>query len=157
MPKRYLFFLAFITIFCGCRSAQHGNQHAGIYIWTPTGWWLDIKPDGSGQYGYGNSFPHSAFFASGTFKFNEIFNKLSATTFEGGNIREHCAVCLQKKADTKTVGNYTKDKDLIRELFELAHKNSGVRHLTQTNTVKVEVRPNDYLNKLWLEKPPIPD
>ena len=157
MPKRYLLFLAFITIFCGCRSAQHNNQYPGIYILTPTGWWLDIKHDGSGRYGYGSSVAYSAYFASGTFRFDEIFNKLSVTTFEDGNIREHCSVGLQKKGDTRTAGVYSQDKDLIRELFELAHKNSGVRYLTQTNTVKVEVRPNEYLNKLWLENPPIPD
>ena len=157
MPKRYLFFLAFITIFWGCKSTQHGNQRAGIYIWTPTGWWLDIKPDGSGQYGYGSSFPQSAYFASGTFRFKEIFNKLSATTFKDGNISEHCSIGLPKKGDTNTVGVYSKDKDLIRELFELAHKNSGVRYLTHTNTVKVEVRPNEYLSKIWLENPPIPE
>jgi len=156
MPKRYLLFLALITIFCGCRSAQHSNQYPGIYIWTPTGWWLDIKPDGSGKYGYGSSFDQ-AYFASGTFRFDEIFKKLSATTFEDGNIREHCSVGLQKKVDTRTVGVYTKDKDLIRKLFELAHKNSGIRYLTQTNTVKVKVHPNEYLNKLWLERPPFPD
>ena len=90
-------------------------------------------------------------------KLIKVFNQLSATTFEGGNIREHFAVGLLKKCDTKTFGVYSKDKDLIRELFELAHKNGGVRYLTQTNTVKVKIRPNDYLNKLWLEKPPIPN
>ncbi len=157
MPKRCLFFLAFITIFCGCRSTQHSNRYPVIYIWTPTGWWLDIKPDGSGRYGFGSSFAHSAYFASGTFRFDEIHNKLSATIFKDGNIREHFSVGLQKKGDTRTVGSYSKDKDLIRELFELAHKNSGVRYLTQTNTVKVKIRPSEYLNKLWLEKPPFPD
>jgi hypothetical protein len=156
MRTERLFLLASFTIFFGCRSFQSSNQYTGIYISTPTGWLLDIKPDGSGKYGYGSSFDQ-AYFESGTFKFDEIFNKLSATTFEHGNIREHCSVGLQKKGDTRTVGVYTNDKDLIRELFELAHKNSGIRYLTQTNTVKVKIRPNEYLNKLWLEKPPIPD
>jgi hypothetical protein len=156
MSKLCLLFFASLTIFCGCRSVKQSNQFAGIYIWTPTGWWLKIKPDGSGEYGYGSSF-NIAHFATGTFNFEEIFNKLSATTFEDGNISEYCAVGLSKKDDIRPVGVYTKDKDLIRMIFELAHKKGGVRDLTQPNTVRVIVRPNEYLNKLWSERPLFPD
>jgi hypothetical protein len=119
---------------------------------------LDIKPDGSGEYGFGSSFFHFAYFASGTFNFDEIFDKLSAiTTFENGNIREYYVVALQKKDSTSTVGVYTKDKDLIRKLFELAHKNRGIHDLTQTDTVRVKASPYDYMNKIWSERPPFPD
>jgi hypothetical protein len=157
MRKQCLFLLAAFTTLLGCRSFQKSNRYAEISIWTPTGWWIDIKPDGSGKYGFGSSFSDSAYFESDTFRFDEIFNKLSETTFEDGNIREYCAVSLPKKGDSGTAGVYTKDKELIRKIFELAHKNSGVRYLTQTNTVKVKVRPNQYLKKLWLEKPLFPD
>ena len=153
MPKQCLLFLVSFTIFCGCRSVQHSNQYTGIYISTPTGWLLDIKPDGSGKYGFGSSFFHFAYFATGTFNFDEIFNELSATTFKDGNISEYCSVAFPKKGDTRTMGVYTKDKDLIRNLFELAHKND----LTQVDTVRVKVLPDDHLNKLWSEKPPFPD
>ena len=156
MFKRYLLFLAFITIFCGCRSSRYINQYAGISIWTPTGWWLDIKPDGSGKYGYGSSIAF-AYLAPGTFRFDEIFKRLSATTFEDGNIREYCLVGLPKKGDTRTVGVYTDNRDLIRRLFELAHKYRGIRNLTETDTVMIKTLPDDYVNKLWSERPLFPD
>jgi len=143
-------------IFWGCRSFQSSNQYVEISIWTPTGWWVHIKPDGSGKYGYGSSFD-LAHFATGTFGFDEILNKLSAITFEDGNIREYYSVSFQKKDSTSTVAVYTKEKDLVRKIFELAHKNGGILDLTQTDTIRVKPSPNDYLNQLWSERPPFPD
>jgi hypothetical protein len=156
MSKQCLLFLASFTILCGCRSVQQSNQYAEISIWTPTGWWLDIKPDGSGKYGFGSSF-NQAQFASGTFNFEEIFNKLSATAFEDGNFSEYYSVAFRKKGDISTGGVYTKDKDLVRMIFELAHKKGGIHNLTQTESIRVIVHPNENLNKLWSEKPPFPD
>lgn len=156
MLKQYLPLLAAITIFCGCRRVQHSDQYVEISILTPTGWWLHIKPDGSGEYGYGSSIALSHF-ASGTFRFDEIFNKLSSKTFENGNIREHYGVTFPRKDITSTVAVYTKDKDLVRKIFELAHENRGRPYLTQTDVVKVKPGQNDYVNKLWSERPPFPN
>ncbi|MHC4123613.1 MAG: hypothetical protein ACYSSI_08585, partial [Planctomycetota bacterium] len=97
-------------------------QYNRLSILTPTGWWLHINPDGSGDCGFG-SFISSFFFPSGTFRFDEIRKELSSKIFKGGNISEHYAISFVKKGSKSNVAVYTEDEALVRKIFELAHKN----------------------------------
>ena len=105
--------------------------------------------------GFGSSVGDFSHFVPGTFNFYEIIEEFTSKTFKGGNISEHYSIAFQRKGSTSTVAVHTKNEDLVKKIFELAHENRGRGHIGRNVFVK-KSDPNVHMNILWHKQPPFP-
>lgn len=96
------------------------RQLLAISILTPTAWWLNVSPDGSGRIGYGSSIQDEARFPSGTFSFDDLRDELLATcAFEGSLARDPAATFVGAGPGS-TESLYCPDVGSMAAVFERA-------------------------------------
>ena len=82
MKKITIILILVCLILVGCNSQpqlnKEQNEYVTIDIYTPSGWSLTIKQDGSGQVGFGSHAVDFAGFEKNTFDFSNVIQKLGA-------------------------------------------------------------------------------
>ena len=109
------------------QSIPDFDQVNEVVFQTAAGWYLDIKPDGSGVFGYGSSGGDFARFPKQTFVFKELYDLLVPRLSEEGNIRDAAAVFLHIKGlspGTPTYALSLYDKAIIKKIMSLAVEKS---------------------------------
>jgi hypothetical protein len=124
-----------------------------IRVWTPSHWYLDIKPDGAAHLYGGAAFADGAFTPSNTFTFSNVYASLSLvleqgrgvslTVQQGGTNKEFIIVTLETPGKKPSYTRaFTRDTNSIRALFDTAKQ-----HCTPIQKIRFE--------KLWTQRPPI--
>lgn len=116
---------------------------SGIYITTPSSWWLRIKPQGSALIGFGSSGGDSATTPPTTFVFTNVYSSLSAVVQTNGGISDCFAIVFPKTGEHTSQALYTRDSEVIRPLFETAKK-----HCAPVDRQRFE--------ELWTKHTPVP-
>ena len=96
------------------------NEYVTIDMYTPSGWILIIKRDGSGQVGFGSHLTDFADFEKNTFDFSNVIQKLESKLEPQGSIATEIAVNLWEKDEASINVQYTSDKTLVDKFFENA-------------------------------------
>jgi len=124
MKKTVKFIFLGCLILVGCNDQSQLNkvksEFVTVDIFTPSGWSLTIKQDGSGQVGFGSHATDFAGFEKNTFNFSDVIQKLESKLEPQGSISTKIAVSLWKKGDTSINAKYISDKTLVSKLFEKA-------------------------------------
>jgi hypothetical protein len=115
-------------ILIGCNEQTQSNkiendlksEYAAIDFFTPSGWSLVIKQDGSGQVGFGSHATDFAEFEKNTFNFSDVMKKLVSKLESEGSISTKIAVNLWEIDETSINVQYTSDKTLINQFFQKA-------------------------------------
>jgi len=120
-------FLGCLIIF-GCKEQTQSNktesdiqgQYVAIDMYTPSGWVLIIKRDGSGQVGFGSHLTDFAVFEKNTFNFSDVLQKLESKLELQGSIATEIAVNLWERDEASINVQYTSDKTLVDKFFQKA-------------------------------------
>jgi len=122
------FLLLGCLILIGCKEQTQSNkvesdlnsEYVTIDIYTPSGWSLTIKQDGSGEVGFGSDSTDFGNFEQNTFNFSDVMQKLESELETEGTISEQIAVNLWNEDETSLNVYYTSDKTIINKFFEKA-------------------------------------
>jgi uncharacterized protein (TIGR03067 family) len=97
---------------------------SGIFVHTPSGWWLRIRPDGSGQLGYGAG--DAVSLPAQSLSFPELHRKLAGLKFDGVGLSRDPCIAFSKRDATPADGlsASTRDHQAIKEMFQLARDRS---------------------------------
>jgi len=127
MKKILIFIILGCLILAGCSDQTQLNKKSDLQsdfvkidIFTPSGWSLTIKQDGSGQVGFGSHAVDFAGFEKNTFNFSDVIQKLESKLEPRGSISTQIAVSLWKKGETSINAKYISDKTLVSKFFEKA-------------------------------------
>ena len=124
MKKILIFIILGCLILIGCNDQPQLNKEQSEYvtidIFTPSGWSLTIKQDGSGQVGFGSHAVDFAGFEKNTFDFSDVIQKLEPKLEPQGSISTQIAVSLWKEGETSINAKYISDKILVSKLFQKA-------------------------------------
>ena len=96
------------------------TEYVTIDFFTPSGWSLTIKQDGSGQVGFGSLATDFADFEKNTFNFSEVMQKLESNFEPEGSISSVIAVNLWERDESSINVQYTSDKTLVNNFFQKA-------------------------------------
>ena len=115
-------------ILIGCKEQTQLNkiksdlqsEYVTIDFFTPSGWSLTIKQDGSGQVGFGSHATDFSDFEKTTFNFSDVIQKLEPKLEPQGSISTEIGVSLWKKGETSINAKYISDKTLVGKFFEKA-------------------------------------
>jgi len=124
MKNITIFIILGCLILIGCNDQPHLNkvksEFVNVDIFTPSGWSLTIKQDGSGQVGFGSHSVDFAGFEKNTFDFSDVIQKLEPKLEPQGSISTQIAVSLWKEGETSINAKYISDKTLVSKFFEKA-------------------------------------
>lgn len=124
--------IKFIILGCliliGCKEQTQLNkiksdllsEYVTIDFYTPSGWSLTIKQDGSGQVGFGSHATDFAVFEENTFNFSNVIQKLETKLEVEGSISTKIAVNLWEEGETSLIVQYISDKTLVNKFFQKA-------------------------------------
>lgn len=115
-------------ILIGCKEQTQLNkiesdlksEYVTIDFFTPSGWSLTIKQDGSGQVGFGSHATDFADFEKNTFNFSDVIQKLESKLEPEGSISTKIAVNLWEMDESSINVQYTSDKTLVNNYFQKA-------------------------------------
>jgi hypothetical protein len=115
-------------ILIGCKEEAQLNkiesdlktEYVTIDFFTPSGWSLTIKQDGSGQVGFGSLATDFSDFEKNTFNFSDVIQKLESKLEPGGSISTSIAVNLWEMDESSINVQYTSDKTLVNNYFQKA-------------------------------------
>ena len=96
------------------------TEYVTIDFFTPSGWSLTIKQDGSGQVGFGSLATDFADFEKNTFNFSDVIQKLESKLEPQGSISTSIAVNLWEMDESSINVQYTSDKTLVNNFFQKA-------------------------------------
>jgi RNA polymerase sigma factor (sigma-70 family) len=122
---------------------KEAAEYASIGVMTPSGWHLNVGPDGGGNYGYGSHFPDFVQLPPGTFPFSTLVKDLKARTKAEGSIPKFYSVALRRHGETTTYAVYTADAEYVGKLFATA-KAASTKSL------------GNRIEALWSRYPPTP-
>ena len=122
------FILFGFLILIGCNEQTQSDKiesdlkskYVTIDIYTPSGWSLTIKQDGSGVVGYGSHSTDFATFEKNTFNFSDVIHKLEPKLEPEGLISTKIAVNLWEKDEISLDVQYISDKTLVNKFFQKA-------------------------------------
>jgi hypothetical protein len=128
MKNIVIFIILECLILIGCKEETQLNKIDGdlqseyvtVDFYTPSGWSLTIKKDGSGQVGFGSHAIDFAGFEKNTFNFSDVIQKLESKLEPQGSISAKIAVSLWKKGETSINAKYISDKTLVSKFFQKA-------------------------------------
>ena len=124
MKRIAKFIIPVCLILTGCSDQSQLNkvktEFIKIDIFTPSGWSLTIKQDGSGQVGFGSHAVDFAGFEKNTFNFSDVIQKLESKLEPQGSISTKIDVSLWKKGETSINAKYVSDKSLVSKFFQKA-------------------------------------
>ena len=124
MKNIVIFIILVCLILIGCNEqtklTKIKSEFVKIDIFTPSGWSLTIKQDGSGQVGFGSHAVDFAGFEKNTFNFSDVIQKLEPKLEPRGSISTEIAVSLWKKGETSVNAKYISDKTLASKFFQKA-------------------------------------
>ena len=128
MKNNFKLIILGCLILIGCKEETQLNKIEGdlkseyvtIDFYTPSGWILIIKRDGSGQVGFGSHLTDFADFEKNTFDFSDVIQKLESKLEPQGSIATEIAVNLWEKDEASINVQYTSDKTLVDKFFENA-------------------------------------
>ncbi len=128
MKKIVKFIFLGCLILVGCNEQTQLNKiksdlqskFVNIDIYTPSGWSLTIKQDGSGQVGFGSHAIDVVIFEKNTFNFSDVIQKLESKLEPQGSISTKIVVSLWKKDETSINAQYISDKTMVSKFFQKA-------------------------------------
>jgi hypothetical protein len=128
MKNIVIFIILECLILIGCKEETQLNKIDGdlqseyvtVDFYTPSGWSLTIKKDGSGQVGFGSHAIDFAGFEKNTFNIYDVIQKLESKLEPQGSISAKIAVSLWKKGQTSINAKYLSDKTLVSKFFQKA-------------------------------------
>ena len=132
MDKRAGRMLSCILFLLGCRGVPPSTDSTGVVspvkkgeirrisILTPTGWFLDVETDGSGQVGFGSLFHNCARFPKGTINFAELRDTSLSLSVPSGSVSKDIGVAFVRSGGTSTISKYMCELRLTKSLFEKA-------------------------------------
>ena len=128
MKKNVSFIILGCLILIGCKEQTQLNkiesdlksEYVTIDFFTPSGWSLTIKQDGSGQVGFGSHVTDFSDFEKTTFNFSDVIQKLESKLESEGSISTKIAVSLWRKGETSINAQYISDKTLVNKFFQKA-------------------------------------
>jgi hypothetical protein len=124
MKKIVKFLFLGCLILAGCNEQPQLNktksEFVGVDIFTPSGWSLTIKQNGSGQVGFGSHAVDFAGFEKNTFDFSDVIQKLEPKLEPQGSLSTEIGVSLWKKGETSINAKYISDKTLVSKFFQKA-------------------------------------
>ena len=117
------------------------RELTAISILTPTGWWLSISPDGSGQVGFGSSIQDEARFSTETFSFRDLRDQLLSSCTVEGSLARDPAVTFVGSGPASTESLYCSDVGVMASVFERAVEGSdfGGTRLGELNSAQPPV------------------
>ena len=128
MKKIVNFTIVGCLILIGCKEQTQLNkiesdlksEYVTIDFFTPSGWSLTIKQDGSGQVGFGSLATDFADFEKNTFNFSDVMQKLESKLEPEGSISTKIAVNLWESDESSINVQYISDKTLVNKFFQKA-------------------------------------
>jgi hypothetical protein len=119
---KFIILACLILVSCSDSSQlnKEKSEFVKIDIFTPSGWSLTIKKDGSGQVGFGSHAVDFAGFEKNTFDFSDVIQKLETKLEPQGSISIEIGVSLWQNGDTSVNAKYISDKALVSKFFEKA-------------------------------------
>jgi len=122
------FILLGFLILIGCKEQTQSNKiesdlkskYVTIDIYTPSGWSLTIKQDGSGEVGFGSDTTDFATFEKNTFNFSDVMQKLESKLEPEGSLSTKIVVNLWEKDEISLDVQYISDKILVNKFFQKA-------------------------------------
>jgi len=128
MNKIIKFTILGCLILIGCKEEAQLNkiesdlktEYVTVDFFTPSGWSLTIKQDGSGQVGFGSLATDFSDFEKNTFNFSDVIQKLESKLEPGGSISTKIAVNLWEIDESSINVQYTSDKTLVNNYFQKA-------------------------------------
>jgi hypothetical protein len=128
MKKNISFIILGCLILIGCKEQTQSNkikndlknEYVTVDFYTPSGWSLVIKQDGSGQVGFGSHATDFAEFEKNTFNFSDVMEKLESKLEPEGSIAKEIAVNLWERDEISINVQYTSDKSLVNKFFQKA-------------------------------------
>lgn len=128
MKKNVSFIILGCLILIGCNEQPQLNktksdlktEYVTIDFFTPSGWSLTIKQDGSGQVGFGSLATDFSDFEKNTFNFSDVIQKLESKLKPQGSISTNIAVNLWEMDESSINVQYTSDKTLVNNYFQKA-------------------------------------
>jgi len=128
MNKIIKFTILGCLILFGCKEEAQLNkiesdlktEYVTIDFFTPSGWSLTIKQDGSGQVGFGSLATDFSDFEKNTFNFSDVIQKLESKLESEGSISTSIAVNLWEVDESSINVQYTSDKTLVNNYFQKA-------------------------------------
>lgn len=91
-----------------------------IMILTPSGWYLIVRADGSGVYGYGSGIGMQV--QAGTFDLEHVLRKLQASLNNEGKTETHYGVSIRRAQQREAGTKYSQDHEIVGALFETARQ-----------------------------------
>jgi hypothetical protein len=116
---------------------------AEIYISTPSGWWLQITPQGEARLGYGSGEGDTGKAPLGTFVFTTVYTSLAGVVQTNGNGRDSVVIAFHGTEDHTTQVFYAHSTKVVQSLFETARQ-----HCTPFNRQRFD--------DLWSKHVPVP-
>lgn len=128
MKKNVSFIILGCLILIGCKEQTQLNkiesdlksEYVTIDFFTPSGWGLTIKQDGSGQVGFGSHATDFADFEKNTFNFSDVIQNLESKLEPEGSISTKIAVNLWEMDESSINVQYISDKTLVNMFFQKA-------------------------------------
>ena len=128
MNKIIKFTILGCLILIGCKEESQLNkiesdlktEYVTVDFFTPSGWSLTIKQDGSGQVGFGSLATDFSDFEKTTFNFSDVIQKLESKLEPEGSISTSIAVNLWEMDESSINVQYTSDKTLVNNYFQKA-------------------------------------
>ena len=128
MKKIVTFIFLGCLILVGCNDQPQLNkmksdlqsEYITIDMYTPSGWILIIKRDGSGRVGFGSHLVDFADFEKNTFIFSDVMQKLESKLEPQGSIATEIAVNLWERDEASINVQYTSDKTSVDKFFQKA-------------------------------------
>lgn len=131
-------------------TERETQEITSVHVGTPSGWFLEILPDGSAQVGFGSHTVDFAIVPSGTFDFRRTCEKLEDVHIAEGNMRSHFTVSFRHPGGMSSVSRYFSDSGLASALFAKA-----VEALDSPET-DAHAQLSDRVRELYRTKPPVP-
>ena len=126
-------------------STANGEQlyHYLIRFHCYDGWWLEIRPDGSGRIGYGASPQHSAKIKPSTFDLPSTRRELETGLLPTKPTNAICvAVSFPEPEQTSVTSRYSIATGYIGSLFEIARDSINTNYVSKDFT------------EIWIQKKP---
>ena len=128
MKKNVNFIILGCLILIGCKEEAQlsknesdlKSEYVTVDFFTPSGWSLTIKQDGSGQVGFGSLATDFSDFEKKTFNFSDVMNKIGSKLKPQGSISTNIAVNLWEMDESSINVQYTSDKTLVNNYFQKA-------------------------------------
>jgi len=150
IPLVFLLFWSACPCLAQTPTIPEVGDCSAVFIMTSEGWWLNVRRDGSAEYGFG-ALPERVRVSRHVFDFTQIYEKARASLLTESRNAE----AAYKTATFFRAGNsaarayYLKDPGWVPALFSTARTNS----LEPEN--EIEKQWHETIDDFWKKSPPV--